>query len=291
MSKIKPHDPRTKTSIIRGHMAAGDWRNAVRVAARLPRLDKHRAAVLDAQGAYENPGFYAQIGKDAATLIEAGAAALCERFGHNQESKTMTIELKNYSNASNARRAAKAAGLSKFDVFKTADGWYKIRPHGTLPIKPAKAAKPTKTAKPRQFVDETVRDGRKLVGKRAAALAAAQAGELPAPPDFSAPTHARYRDAAKALVDMAKAGDIEGLKAMIIKPYFVEPEGYGEISRPRGDRLGGAPRRTGSHGRLIGGSGNIPKQDLAGAVPGKANLKSLRVVMRVRREWRQCPCH
>jgi hypothetical protein len=62
MSNAKPHDPRTKTSIIQS-MAAGEWRNAIRVAARLPRLDKHRCAVLDAHGAYENPGFYAQIGK------------------------------------------------------------------------------------------------------------------------------------------------------------------------------------------------------------------------------------
>jgi Protein of unknown function (DUF3489)/DnaJ domain len=38
----------------------------------------------------------------------------------------MTIELTNYSNASNARRAAKAAGLSEFDVYKGAGG-YKIR--------------------------------------------------------------------------------------------------------------------------------------------------------------------
>src|ERR1700730_11520514 len=126
MSNAKPHDPRTKTSIIRGHMAAGDWRNPIRVAARLPRLDKHRAAILDAQGAYENPRFYTQLGKDAGTLIETGAAALRERFGHNQESKTMTTE-KTYSKASNGRRAAKAAGLSEFDVYKVADGTYKIR--------------------------------------------------------------------------------------------------------------------------------------------------------------------
>jgi hypothetical protein len=61
-------------------------------------------------------------------------------------------------------------------------------------------------------------------GKRAAVLAAAKAGELPPPPDFSAPTHARYRDAAKALVDMAKAGDVEGLKAVVIKPYSSSPK-------------------------------------------------------------------
>jgi|HubBroStandDraft_6_1064221.scaffolds.fasta_scaffold149789_1 hypothetical protein len=226
MSNTKPHDPRTKRSIIQGHMAAGDWRNAIRVAARLPRLDKHRAAILDAQGAYENPRFYTQIGKNTETLIEAGAAALCERFGHNKESKTMTMALKNYSNASNARRAAKAAGLNEFDVYKAPDGWYKIRPHAAKDVKPAKAAKAAKPpkAKPHEFVDETARDGRKLAGKRAAVLADAQAGKLPPPPDFSAPTHARYRDAAKALVDMAKAGDIKGLKAVVIKPYSSSPK-------------------------------------------------------------------
>lgn len=246
MNNVKPHDPRTKTSIILGHMAAGDLRNAIRVAARLPRLDKHRCAILDAQGAYENPGFYAQIGKDAATLIEAGTAALRERFGHDKESTTMTIELKNYSNSSNARRAAKAAGLSEFDVYKGTDGWYKIR---AAAAKAAKAAKPEKAAKPRQMVDESARDSRKLakldpwradakrindtmtkdksgktLGKRAAVLAAAEAGKLPPPPDFSAPTHARYRDAAAGLVDMAKAGDTEGLKATKIKAYSSSPK-------------------------------------------------------------------
>jgi hypothetical protein len=217
MNNAKQHDPRTKTSIIQGHIAAGDWRDAIRVAARLPGLDKHRAAILDAQGAYENPRFYTQIGKDAATLIDAGAAALCERFGHNQESNQMskkqTPYTTTYSTASNARRAAKAARLSEFEVCKAVDGLYRIR---------SAAAKAAKPAKPREFVDETARDGRKLAGT--AVLADAQAGKLPPPPDFSAATHARYRDAAKALVDMAKAGDIDGLKAVVIKPYSSSPK-------------------------------------------------------------------
>jgi len=203
-------------------MAAGDWCNAIRVAARLPRLDRHRCAILDAQGAYENPGFYAQIGKDAGTLIEAGAAALCERFGHNQESKTM--EQKTYSKASNARRGAIAAGHKEgeFSVYKIADGKFGFR-----------ATKPAKAAKPRQFVDESARDKRRIdrivanarpSGKRADVMAAAQAGKLPPPPDFSAPTHARYRAAAEDLVALAKAGDIEGVKATEIKAYSSSPK-------------------------------------------------------------------
>lgn len=62
-------------------MAAGDWRRAISLASRLPRLDKHRCAILDAQGAYTNARFYTQIGKDPEALIEAGRAALIERFG------------------------------------------------------------------------------------------------------------------------------------------------------------------------------------------------------------------
>lgn len=225
MSRIKPHDQRTKTSIIEGHMAAGDWRNAIRVAARLPRLDKHRCAILDAQGAYENPGFYAQIGKDAATLIDAGAAALRERFGRNQESNAMPTKQKVYTRPDNATRAAKAIGLSGADVYKARDGLYRIR---TAALKSVKAtAVSAKVAKPQQFVDESMRDKRKLakltapaksLGKRAAVLAAAQAGKLPAPLDFSAATHARYRDDAKELVALAKAGNIEALKRLTIEP-------------------------------------------------------------------------
>jgi hypothetical protein len=141
----------------------------------------------------------------------------------------MTIGLKNYSNASNARRAAKAAGLSEFDVYKAADGWYKIRTAAAKSAPGAKLAK-TKatTVKALKSVKANVSEKPKKTaaptGKRAAVLAAAQAGKLPPPPDFSAPTHARYRDAAKALVDMAKAGDIEGLKAMVIKPYSSSPK-------------------------------------------------------------------
>jgi hypothetical protein len=142
----------------------------------------------------------------------------------------MDFEKTSYSNASNARRAARKAGLNEFDVYKASDNWYKIRAHAAKAVKPPNAAKPaaaTKAAKPRRMSvakPHTLVTDRPPQGKRAAVLAAAQAGKLPPTPDFSAPTHARYRDAAKALVDMAKAGDIEGLKAAVIKPYSSSPK-------------------------------------------------------------------
>ncbi|GAA0607901.1 hypothetical protein [Paenochrobactrum glaciei] len=61
-------------------------------------------------------------------------------------------------------------------------------------------------------------------GKRAAILEAAQNGKMPAAPDFSAPTHARFRKKLAEIVAMAKAGDIKGLKAMKINPVSTSPK-------------------------------------------------------------------
>lgn len=60
--------------------------------------------------------------------------------------------------------------------------------------------------------------------RRARAEEAAQAGFMPTPPDFSAPSHARYREKLAALVALAAKGDVEGLKAFPINPYSSSPQ-------------------------------------------------------------------
>lgn len=55
--------------------------------------------------------------------------------------------------------------------------------------------------------------------RRAEAEAKAAKGILPAPPDFSAATHARFRGRLAKLIALAEAGNLEGLKAIEIKPY------------------------------------------------------------------------
>lgn len=72
--------PQSKASLVREHMAAGRWAEAVRLATSFPRLDKHRTAILDARTAYTNPRWLAQLGIDPETAKEAGHAALRERF-------------------------------------------------------------------------------------------------------------------------------------------------------------------------------------------------------------------
>lgn len=70
----------SKASAVRALMAAGCWQEAIRLAARFPRLDVHRAAILDAHAAYTNPRFMVQIGKDIEALKNQGKAALIDRF-------------------------------------------------------------------------------------------------------------------------------------------------------------------------------------------------------------------
>lgn len=78
--KLMNTEPRTKISILREHMAAGKWQKAISIAAKFPRLGEHKETILRAHGAYTNPHFYAQIGKDLEALKEAGRIALLEKY-------------------------------------------------------------------------------------------------------------------------------------------------------------------------------------------------------------------
>lgn len=53
--------------------------------------------------------------------------------------------------------------------------------------------------------------------------ARARQGELPPPPDFSAPTHARFRSKLESLTALAERGDSEALRAVTINPVSSSP--------------------------------------------------------------------
>lgn len=85
-------------------------------------------------------------------------------------------------------------------------------PVDKTPYPAPKAAKPRKAAEP------------KPAGKRTAALEAAKAGIMPTAPDFTAATHKPYRKKLEALVALAEAGDIYGLRAVAINPTSSSPK-------------------------------------------------------------------
>lgn len=68
--------PIKKIDMLRAAIDSEDWRTAVRIAAKFPRLGTYRGAILDAHMAFTNPNFCIGIKKDPSALIEAGKAAL-----------------------------------------------------------------------------------------------------------------------------------------------------------------------------------------------------------------------
>ena len=63
-----------------------------------------------------------------------------------------------------------------------------------------------------------------VVFKRQAIFGQAQTGALPSAPDFSKPTHARFRAKLAQIVALAKAGDIAALQAFEINLVSSSPE-------------------------------------------------------------------
>jgi hypothetical protein len=63
-----------------------------------------------------------------------------------------------------------------------------------------------------------------VVGRRQAIVDLAQSGTLPTAPDFSKPTHARFRAKLAQIVALAEAGDIAALQAFEINPVSSSPK-------------------------------------------------------------------
>ncbi len=70
----------TKISILREHMAAGRWHDALKMAAKFPQLGDQKVAITRGADALKHPDFYRQLGKDVAVLVDAGVAALRARY-------------------------------------------------------------------------------------------------------------------------------------------------------------------------------------------------------------------
>lgn len=130
----------------------------------------------------------------------------------------MTMEATTYDKKFNAQRGAQRTGLKpgEFEVFKTLDGRFGWRTIASASDDQA----PIQITEPEQVTSATS----SKPGKRQAIIEQAQAGALPAAPDFSKPTHARFRAKLAKLVALAEAGDVEGLKAIEINPVSTSPK-------------------------------------------------------------------
>ena len=89
------------------------------------------------------------------------------------------------------------------------------------PLQPAPAAAPKAPRAPADAAAKAMHAGPR---KFAAIREAAERGELPPVPDFSAELHKRNRVRLAQLVAMAEAGDVAGLEAFPIKPNCTSPK-------------------------------------------------------------------
>ena len=71
---------KTKLQTLKDAASVNDWKKAIAIAARFPRLDGIRDAVLDAHMAYTNPRFLSQVGKDAEACKQSGRAAIISAY-------------------------------------------------------------------------------------------------------------------------------------------------------------------------------------------------------------------
>lgn len=88
------------------------------------------------------------------------------------------------------------------------------------PVAPEQAAEPAPIAD----AEPAAVPGAQRRRRDADIEAKARQGELPLPPDFSAPTHARFRAKLTALVELAGKADATGLRAIPINPVSSSPK-------------------------------------------------------------------
>ena len=71
----------TKLSKLEAAYRSGDHREALRIAAKFPRLGEHKEPITRAWAAIQSPDFYRAIGQDPASLVAGGIEALRVRYG------------------------------------------------------------------------------------------------------------------------------------------------------------------------------------------------------------------
>lgn len=81
MPNIRAPMPPRKLDFVQAAMRAGDWPEAIRLAAKFPRLGTEKSAIMRAHEAIARPAFQRQLGRCPENLIADGIAALRRRYG------------------------------------------------------------------------------------------------------------------------------------------------------------------------------------------------------------------
>lgn len=194
-----PHTTReiamqTKLAKLKAAAHKEDWKTALSIAAKFPRLGDDKIDIMRAHECLAGAeNFYRQLGYDPAALIQSGIATLKAKYKLGDTEMT-------------AKAKAPVKKPARKTLRKTA-------------AKPAAKAERSKTKKAETQATVKAADAAKAFrGAWRARYEQAIAGKLPEPPDFSAPSHKPYRAKLAAIEGMAREGNVSGLKAFEIKP-------------------------------------------------------------------------
>jgi len=69
-----------KIDILINLITSNEWRKALSLASKFPRLGKHKTEIIRAHNAINNPSFYRQINIDPDVTINKGIDALKDRY-------------------------------------------------------------------------------------------------------------------------------------------------------------------------------------------------------------------
>lgn len=69
-----------KIDILRSHLEKSEYKEAILLAAKFPRLGKEKEDILKAREAILRPDFQRQLGRDIDALIENGKKAVISKY-------------------------------------------------------------------------------------------------------------------------------------------------------------------------------------------------------------------
>ncbi len=67
---------KTKLQTLKDAAALGDWKTAISIAAKFPRLGDHKESITRAHMAFTNPRFVVQIGRNVDDCIKSGIESI-----------------------------------------------------------------------------------------------------------------------------------------------------------------------------------------------------------------------
>lgn len=70
----------TKLALLKKAAVCGDWDKVVSIAAKFPRLGKHKGVITQGHAAHQNTRFYLQLGEDPEVLYQKAINAIKELY-------------------------------------------------------------------------------------------------------------------------------------------------------------------------------------------------------------------